>query len=94
MPTDKDPSREVATPDIHLDPSRPGIPSPNGPRNLVEALGVQPFSEAAGPETAWEAPDVYVLSLQTEQHTNPPIRFCLSEDGIRTLADELGKYLP
>ena len=79
----------VPRPDLYLRDPHPGKPSPGGPRNQVEALELEPFDPPS--EYGQPSEPISVLSLWTERHRNPPIRFFLSESAIEKLEGKIRK---
>ena len=81
---------EVLPPDIHETDPHPGMPSLQGPRNLVHKLEVAQFDDLA---EGWTGEGALVLSLWTERHQQIPIRFMLSPGAGETLIQSLQSVL-
>ena len=88
---DKGRGRLVPMPDIYPTSRHAGMPSPNGPRNRVGELALEPFSHYGGDD--WSGEDVVVLTLWTDHPLRSPFRFCLSREAVANVRDELTRYL-
>ena len=82
----EDKLRQVPKPDVYLRGSPQGTPPPIGPRNLVEAWGVEPFRQLVGGED-WVGDQTYVLTLLATDARKASYQFCLSAEAVAEIAE-------